>query len=146
MIHPISGFTIQVKTNRAEQGRPKRWNTFRRLSQVQQPLHQTVQGFMGFFACVWLPGISWSVKETASSIRSTGEARDQGFPKIDTAPSLPKQGSSYSLSSLFKGSIGLSVPRRPLYISLNLSFRMYSTWSDFLNLEIREILNVFSFQ
>ncbi|XP_012680160.1 spermatogenesis-defective protein 39 homolog [Clupea harengus] len=46
--------------------------------------------------------ISWSVKETASSIRSTGEARDQGFPKIDTAPSLPKQGSSYSLSSLFK--------------------------------------------
>ncbi|KAL2082254.1 hypothetical protein ACEWY4_022072 [Coilia grayii] len=47
--------------------------------------------------------ISWSVKETASSIRSTGEARDQSFPKIDTAPSLPKQGSGYSLSSLFKG-------------------------------------------
>ncbi|KAI4877843.1 hypothetical protein NFI96_026912, partial [Prochilodus magdalenae] len=43
--------------------------------------------------------ISWSVKETASSIRSGGEP---GFPKIDTTPSLPKQGSSYSLSSLFK--------------------------------------------
>ncbi|KAK1795911.1 hypothetical protein P4O66_009016 [Electrophorus voltai] len=43
--------------------------------------------------------ISWSVKETASSIRSGGE---HGFPKINTAPSLPKQGSGYSLSSLFK--------------------------------------------
>uniref|UniRef100_A0A8B9HLP9 Spermatogenesis-defective protein 39 homolog n=1 Tax=Astyanax mexicanus TaxID=7994 RepID=A0A8B9HLP9_ASTMX len=43
--------------------------------------------------------ISWSVKETASSFRSSGE---QSFPKIDTAPSLPKQGSGYSLSSLFK--------------------------------------------
>ncbi|XP_062857394.1 spermatogenesis-defective protein 39 homolog [Trichomycterus rosablanca] len=43
--------------------------------------------------------ISWSVKETASSIRSGGE---QGFPKISTTPSLPKQGSGYSLSSLFK--------------------------------------------
>ncbi|KAL0967571.1 hypothetical protein UPYG_G00253910 [Umbra pygmaea] len=47
--------------------------------------------------------ISWSVKETASSIRSTGEARDLSFPKIDTAPSLPKNSSGYSLSSLFKG-------------------------------------------
>uniref|UniRef100_A0AAR2K7W2 Spermatogenesis-defective protein 39 homolog n=1 Tax=Pygocentrus nattereri TaxID=42514 RepID=A0AAR2K7W2_PYGNA len=44
--------------------------------------------------------ISWSVKETASSIRSSGE---QSFPKIDITPSLPKQGSGYSLSSLFKG-------------------------------------------
>ncbi|KAL7888169.1 hypothetical protein AOLI_G00031430 [Acnodon oligacanthus] len=44
--------------------------------------------------------ISWSVKETASSIRSGGE---QSFPKIDSTPSLPKQGSGYSLSSLFKG-------------------------------------------
>ncbi|KAI5619847.1 spermatogenesis-defective protein 39-like [Silurus asotus] len=44
--------------------------------------------------------ISWSVKETASSIRSGGE---QSFPKINTAPSLPKQGSVYSLSSLFRG-------------------------------------------
>ncbi|XP_053345506.1 spermatogenesis-defective protein 39 homolog [Clarias gariepinus] len=43
--------------------------------------------------------ISWSVKETASSIRSGGE---QSFPKINTAPSLPKQGSGYSLSSLFR--------------------------------------------
>ncbi|XP_064781081.1 spermatogenesis-defective protein 39 homolog isoform X2 [Oncorhynchus masou masou] len=47
--------------------------------------------------------ISWSVKETESSIRSTGEVRDQSFPKIHTAPSLPKNSSGYSLSSLFKG-------------------------------------------
>uniref|UniRef100_A0A3P8XNT9 Spermatogenesis-defective protein 39 homolog n=1 Tax=Esox lucius TaxID=8010 RepID=A0A3P8XNT9_ESOLU len=47
--------------------------------------------------------ISWSVKETASNIRSTGEVRDLSFPKIDTAPSLPKNSSGYSLSSLFKG-------------------------------------------
>ncbi|KAJ8399199.1 hypothetical protein AAFF_G00415780 [Aldrovandia affinis] len=45
--------------------------------------------------------ISWSIKETASSNQSV--VRDQAFPKIDTAPSLTKQGSSYSLSSLFKG-------------------------------------------
>ncbi|XP_053470427.1 spermatogenesis-defective protein 39 homolog [Ictalurus furcatus] len=43
--------------------------------------------------------ISWSVNETASSIRAGGE---QSFPKINTAPSLPKQGSVYSLSSLFR--------------------------------------------
>ncbi|XP_048064288.1 spermatogenesis-defective protein 39 homolog [Megalobrama amblycephala] len=43
--------------------------------------------------------ISWSVKETASSIHSGSE---QSFPKIDTTPSLSKQGSGYSLSSLFK--------------------------------------------
>ncbi|XP_051955148.1 spermatogenesis-defective protein 39 homolog isoform X2 [Xyrauchen texanus] len=43
--------------------------------------------------------ISWSVKETASSIRSGSE---QSFPKIDTTPSLSKQGSGYSLSALFK--------------------------------------------
>uniref|UniRef100_A0A8C2D6I1 Spermatogenesis-defective protein 39 homolog n=1 Tax=Cyprinus carpio TaxID=7962 RepID=A0A8C2D6I1_CYPCA len=43
--------------------------------------------------------ISWSVKETASSIRSGSE---RSFPKIDTTPSLSKQGSGYSLSSLFK--------------------------------------------
>lgn len=47
-------------------------------------------------------GISWSVKETASSIRSGSE---QSFPKIDTTPSLSKQGSGYSLSSLFKGNL-----------------------------------------
>uniref|UniRef100_A0A8C1YCF3 Spermatogenesis-defective protein 39 homolog n=1 Tax=Cyprinus carpio TaxID=7962 RepID=A0A8C1YCF3_CYPCA len=46
--------------------------------------------------------ISWSVKETASSIRSGSE---QSFPKIDTTPSLSKQGSGYSLSSLFKGDL-----------------------------------------
>lgn len=46
--------------------------------------------------------IAWSVKETASSSRTTGELRDMGFPKIDTAPSLPKNNSGYSLSSLFK--------------------------------------------
>ncbi|XP_055041911.2 spermatogenesis-defective protein 39 homolog isoform X2 [Misgurnus anguillicaudatus] len=43
--------------------------------------------------------ISWSVKETASSGHSGSE---QGFPKIDTTPSLSKRGSGYSLSSLFK--------------------------------------------
>ncbi|KAM6954698.1 spermatogenesis-defective protein 39 homolog [Aplochiton taeniatus] len=47
--------------------------------------------------------ISWSVKETASSSRSTAEAKDQAFPKINTTPSLPKNNSVYSLSSLFKG-------------------------------------------
>ncbi|XP_067097491.1 spermatogenesis-defective protein 39 homolog isoform X2 [Osmerus mordax] len=47
--------------------------------------------------------IAWSVKETASSTRTTtGEQREMGFPKIDTAPSLPKNNSGYSLSSLFK--------------------------------------------
>ncbi len=52
-----------------------------------------------FCLCV---GISWSVKETASSIRSGSE---QSFPKIDTTPSLARQGSGYSLSSLFKGNL-----------------------------------------
>lgn len=47
--------------------------------------------------------ITWSVKETASSMRSVGELRDQAFPKPDTTPSLPKNNSGYSLSSLFKG-------------------------------------------
>uniref|UniRef100_A0A8C2D7B4 Spermatogenesis-defective protein 39 homolog n=1 Tax=Cyprinus carpio TaxID=7962 RepID=A0A8C2D7B4_CYPCA len=51
---------------------------------------------ISFCLCV---GISWSVKETASSIRSGSE---RSFPKIDTTPSLSKQGSGYSLSSLFK--------------------------------------------
>uniref|UniRef100_A0A672PJ63 Spermatogenesis-defective protein 39 homolog n=1 Tax=Sinocyclocheilus grahami TaxID=75366 RepID=A0A672PJ63_SINGR len=50
--------------------------------------------------------ISWSVKETASSIRSGSE---QSFPKIDTTPSLSKQGSGYSLSSLFKGNLHVFV-------------------------------------
>ncbi|KAG9336580.1 hypothetical protein JZ751_002927 [Albula glossodonta] len=45
--------------------------------------------------------ISWSIKETASSTQSM--VRDQAsFPKIETTPSLTKQGSGYSLSSLFK--------------------------------------------
>ncbi|KAA0708760.1 Spermatogenesis-defective protein 39 -like protein [Triplophysa tibetana] len=43
--------------------------------------------------------ISWSVKETASSNRSGSEPC---FPKIDTTSSLSKQGSGYSLSSLFR--------------------------------------------
>ncbi|XP_056150492.1 spermatogenesis-defective protein 39 homolog isoform X2 [Lampris incognitus] len=47
--------------------------------------------------------ISWSVKETASSLWSAEDPREQGFPKIDTTPSLPKNSSGYSLSSLFKG-------------------------------------------
>ncbi|KAM4632816.1 spermatogenesis-defective protein 39 homolog isoform 2-T2 [Polymixia lowei] len=47
--------------------------------------------------------ISWSVKETASSLRPAGDSREQGFPKINTTLSLPKNNSGYSLSSLFKG-------------------------------------------
>ncbi|KPP67969.1 hypothetical protein Z043_113384, partial [Scleropages formosus] len=42
--------------------------------------------------------ITWSIKETASSTK-----QEQSFPKIDSGPSLPRQGSGYSLSSLFKG-------------------------------------------
>uniref|UniRef100_A0A8C9RZQ0 Spermatogenesis-defective protein 39 homolog n=1 Tax=Scleropages formosus TaxID=113540 RepID=A0A8C9RZQ0_SCLFO len=41
--------------------------------------------------------ITWSIKETASSTK-----QEQSFPKIDSGPSLPRQGSGYSLSSLFK--------------------------------------------
>uniref|UniRef100_A0A667XE47 Spermatogenesis-defective protein 39 homolog n=1 Tax=Myripristis murdjan TaxID=586833 RepID=A0A667XE47_9TELE len=52
-------------------------------------------------SCFLFPaGISWSVRETASSLR------EQSFPKIDTTPSLPKNSSGYSLSSLFKGKEG----------------------------------------
>ncbi|KAG7272606.1 hypothetical protein CRUP_033115 [Coryphaenoides rupestris] len=47
--------------------------------------------------------ISWSVKETASSLRPVGDSRELGFPKISASPSLPKNNSGYSLSSLFKG-------------------------------------------
>ncbi|CAL8315238.1 unnamed protein product [Lota lota] len=46
--------------------------------------------------------ISWSVKETASSLRPVGDSRELGFPKINASPSLPKNNSGYSLSSLFK--------------------------------------------
>ncbi|KAJ3613558.1 hypothetical protein NHX12_019805 [Muraenolepis orangiensis] len=47
--------------------------------------------------------ISWSVKETASSLRPAGDLRELGFPKISASPSLPKNNSGYSISSLFKG-------------------------------------------
>ncbi|XP_029453521.1 spermatogenesis-defective protein 39 homolog [Rhinatrema bivittatum] len=50
--------------------------------------------------------ISWSIKETSSNSRAAAEGRDQGQQKIRSSSSayaLPKQGSSYSLSSLFKG-------------------------------------------
>uniref|UniRef100_A0A8C4YY29 Spermatogenesis-defective protein 39 homolog n=1 Tax=Gadus morhua TaxID=8049 RepID=A0A8C4YY29_GADMO len=47
--------------------------------------------------------ISWSVKETASKLRPAGDSRELGFPKISASPSLPKNNSVYSLSSLFKG-------------------------------------------
>ncbi|MGH0180919.1 UNVERIFIED_CONTAM: hypothetical protein FKN15_005818 [Acipenser sinensis] len=50
-----------------------------------------------------VPGISWSIKETASTHRMTGEGRDYGFPKIETTaqiPSLPKQGSTTNEPSL----------------------------------------------
>lgn len=53
------------------------------------------------FAAGLAVGISWSIKETASSVHVGGQ--DHGFPKIDSTPSLPRQGSGYSLSSLFKG-------------------------------------------
>uniref|UniRef100_A0A667XIA8 Spermatogenesis-defective protein 39 homolog n=1 Tax=Myripristis murdjan TaxID=586833 RepID=A0A667XIA8_9TELE len=53
--------------------------------------------------------ISWSVRETASSLR------EQSFPKIDTTPSLPKNSSGYSLSSLFKGKEVLSDSSVRLY-------------------------------
>ncbi|CAL8392558.1 unnamed protein product [Arctogadus glacialis] len=46
--------------------------------------------------------ISWSVKETASKLRPAGDSRELGFPKISASPSLPKNNSVYSLSSLFK--------------------------------------------
>ena len=49
-------------------------------------------------------GISWSIKETASSSSSSLEGRDTSLQKGSSSyAALPKQVSSYSLSSLFKG-------------------------------------------
>ncbi|XP_028809467.1 spermatogenesis-defective protein 39 homolog [Denticeps clupeoides] len=47
--------------------------------------------------------ILWGVKETASSLRTSGDTQNHGFPKIQHNPPLPRQSSGYSLSSLFKG-------------------------------------------
>ncbi|XP_071665579.1 spermatogenesis-defective protein 39 homolog isoform X2 [Patagioenas fasciata] len=48
--------------------------------------------------------ISWSIKETASSSNSSLEGRDSSLQKGSSSyAALPKQVSSYSLSSLFKG-------------------------------------------
>ncbi|NWZ29506.1 SPE39 protein, partial [Asarcornis scutulata] len=48
--------------------------------------------------------ISWSIKETASSSSTSLEGRDSSLQKGSSSnAALPKQVSSYSLSSLFKG-------------------------------------------
>lgn len=53
------------------------------------------------------PGISWSIKETASA-SSTPEGNDLGLQKSSSSTaSFPKQASSYSLSSFFKGKLFL---------------------------------------
>ena len=51
-------------------------------------------------------GISWSIKETASSSTSSLEGRDSSLQKGSSSyAAFPKQVSSYSLSSLFKGEV-----------------------------------------
>lgn len=51
-------------------------------------------------------GISWSIKETASGSTSSLEGRDSSLQKGSSSyAALPKQASSYSLSSLFKGEV-----------------------------------------
>ncbi|NXX96827.1 SPE39 protein, partial [Centropus bengalensis] len=48
--------------------------------------------------------ISWSIKETASSSTGSLDGRDSGLQRgSSSCAALPKQASSYSLSSLFKG-------------------------------------------
>ncbi|NXV86391.1 SPE39 protein, partial [Calonectris borealis] len=50
--------------------------------------------------------ISWSIKETASSSTSSLEGRDSSLQKGSSSyAAFPKQVSSYSLSSLFKGEV-----------------------------------------
>uniref|UniRef100_A0A8C5TGW7 Spermatogenesis-defective protein 39 homolog n=1 Tax=Malurus cyaneus samueli TaxID=2593467 RepID=A0A8C5TGW7_9PASS len=50
--------------------------------------------------------ISWSIKETASGSTSSLDGRDSSLQKGSSSYAvLPKQGSSYSLSSLFKGEV-----------------------------------------
>ncbi|NXS62810.1 SPE39 protein, partial [Brachypteracias leptosomus] len=54
--------------------------------------------------------ISWSIKETASSSSSSLESRDSSLQKGSSSyAAFPKQVSSYSLSSLFKGELCLSL-------------------------------------
>lgn len=51
-------------------------------------------------------GISWSIKETASSSTSSLEGRESSLQKGSSSyAAFPKQVSSYSLSSLFKGEV-----------------------------------------
>ncbi|NWI36121.1 SPE39 protein, partial [Picathartes gymnocephalus] len=51
--------------------------------------------------------ISWSIKETASGSTSSLDGRDSSLQKGSSSyAALPKQASSYSLSSLFKGEWG----------------------------------------
>lgn len=51
-------------------------------------------------------GISWSIKETASSSTSSLEGQDSSLQKGSSSyAAFPKQVSSYSLSSLFKGEV-----------------------------------------
>uniref|UniRef100_A0A8C2IWL1 Spermatogenesis-defective protein 39 homolog n=1 Tax=Cyprinus carpio TaxID=7962 RepID=A0A8C2IWL1_CYPCA len=71
--------------------------------------------------------ISWSVKETASSIRSGSE---QSFPKIDTTPSLSKQGSGYSLSSLFKVQVTEAFRKIQAYCILSVFIHCFLAFSD----------------
>ncbi|XP_041327754.1 spermatogenesis-defective protein 39 homolog isoform X2 [Pyrgilauda ruficollis] len=53
--------------------------------------------------------ISWSIKETASGSTSSLDGRDSSLQKGSSSyAALPKQASSYSLSSLFKGRNKLS--------------------------------------
>lgn len=48
-------------------------------------------------------GISWSIRETASSSgNNSSEGKDLGLQK-SSSTAFPKQASSYSLSSFFKG-------------------------------------------
>lgn len=51
-------------------------------------------------------GISWSIRETASSSSSSLEGQDSSLQKGSSSyAAFPKQASSYSLSSLFKGEV-----------------------------------------
>ncbi|NXJ78473.1 SPE39 protein, partial [Trogon melanurus] len=64
--------------------------------------------------------ISWSIKETASSNTSSLEGRDSSLQKGSSSyAALPKQVSSYSLSSLFKGEVPLYSMAKWLCLSLS---------------------------
>uniref|UniRef100_A0A669PDX5 Spermatogenesis-defective protein 39 homolog n=1 Tax=Phasianus colchicus TaxID=9054 RepID=A0A669PDX5_PHACC len=82
--------------------------------------------------------ISWSIKETASSSSSL-EGRDTSQQKGSSSyAALPKQVSSYSLSSLFKGEVPhmcfpSGVSKRN-YVTLCKSFHsLFLLWQDYSN-------------